>query len=171
MSVYVISDQSVCLFVGEDQSHHIDPTVDQSSPPPSFVGKPHIFSRKRFVVKETFKNDKLYLGLCLPHVFFSPFYNCKKLSYDNKVLPYFTFWDLPGKRFKNFKNQRRLRYCRYCKFYCPVLNLPMLTRLCFRSSKVKRNLRRINLAQWQWGPKGGENKNGDYFSNYSVEIQ
>ena len=69
MSVDVISDQSVCLFVGEDQSHHIDPTVDQSSPPPAFIGKPHIFSRKRFVVKETFKNDKLYRGLFLPHFF------------------------------------------------------------------------------------------------------
>ena len=69
MSVGVISDQSVCLFVGEDQSHHIDPTVDQSSPPPAFVGKPGIFSHKSFVMKQTFKNDKLYLGLFLPHFF------------------------------------------------------------------------------------------------------
>lgn len=24
---------------GEDQSHHIDPTVDQATPPPAFIGK------------------------------------------------------------------------------------------------------------------------------------
>ena len=131
MSVYVISDQSVCLFVGEDQSHHIDPTVDQSSPPPSFVGKPHIFSRKRFVVKETFKNDKLYLGLCLPHVFFSPFYNCKKLSYDNKVLPYFTFWDLPGKRFKNFKKSEKATLLQILQILLPSLKFSYADKVVF----------------------------------------